>query len=297
MIGISIIIPTYNREQFIREAIKSVIDQDYDGIIEIIISDDGSSDTTIKIAETFGAKVKVIRKPENCQSQGASGARNRGINASTQPYICFLDSDDFFLPGHLIKIATVLESRPNLGFAFCRTLEMDEGKGKRHFREWTRTTIKPVDVLNPVVSGNDVVHTNIFIFKRFVFDKVGFFNEKFVGGEDGDLWMRISEIYRGSFSDHFGAVIRKHGVGQLSDYSKKKVLECYHVIFSNALKRYYTLGLSDNYRLYKLKLLVLKYKFSYLALFHSLYPLYYNYKRKKLLKSADWFELSHFHER
>lgn len=87
MIGISIIIPTYNREQFIREAIKSVIDQDYDGIIEIIISDDGSSDTTIKIAETFGAKVKVIRKPENCQSQGASGARNRGINASTQPYI------------------------------------------------------------------------------------------------------------------------------------------------------------------------------------------------------------------
>lgn len=88
--GISIIIPTFNREAFIGEAIQSILKQEYPYKIEIIISDDGSTDNTLSIAARYGQKRKILKKPDNCLSQGASGARNRGIAAATQPFLGFL---------------------------------------------------------------------------------------------------------------------------------------------------------------------------------------------------------------
>ena len=77
--GISVIIPVYNRELFIKEAIQSFLSQDYEGIIEVLISDDGSTDRSLIIAESFGEKVKILRKPKNCLTQGVSSTRNRGL--------------------------------------------------------------------------------------------------------------------------------------------------------------------------------------------------------------------------
>jgi len=294
MKGISIIIPAFNREKFIGDAIQSVIDQEYHGNIEIIISDDGSSDKTIEIAESFGDKVTIVKKPKDSKSQGAAGARNRGIKISTQPYICFLDSDDFFLAGHLKKMASSLESQPGLGFAFCRTLEIDEEKSLILFRKWTKGHITCNDISNPAVSGNDVVNTNVFIFQRYVFDKVGVFDETFENGEDSDMWMRISELYRGTFSDHFGAVRRRHGINQLTNNSKESVLSCYCEVYKKAIKRYHKLGLKDTYRLFRLHLLVIKYRLNYLKLFKFFYPIYFDYKIKRKIKYSEWHELSHF---
>ena len=146
--GISIIIPTYNREDFTKETIQSVLDQDYEGKMEIIISDDGSTDNTLNIARAFGDKVKIIEKPKDCLSQGASATRNRGIMASTQPYICFLDSDDYFLPKHLKKIVIALEKKPETGFAFCRILDVKEENKLRLFRPWTLLHVFKNDIKN-----------------------------------------------------------------------------------------------------------------------------------------------------
>ena len=85
MKGISIIIPVYNRETFLEEAIRSVLEQKYDGSLEIIVSDDGSTDRSLEIAHSFGSQVCVVLKDDKCKSQGVSGARNRGIAAATQP--------------------------------------------------------------------------------------------------------------------------------------------------------------------------------------------------------------------
>lgn len=292
--GISIIIPTYNREKFIAEAIRSVIDQEYDGAIEILISDDGSSDSTLKIAESFGDKVTILRKPENCITQGVSSTRNRGIKASSQPYISFLDSDDFFLPGHLKKISSALESNQNIGFAFCRTLEIIEENNSRLFKAWTREHVTKRNVLHPVVSGNKVVCSNVFIFKRHVFDTVGMFNENIKNGEDSDMWMRVSEQYKGIFADYFGAVRRKHQYYQLSTGYTKRTIFKYHLeIYTDAIKRYYQLNLKDFYRIYRLRILALKYRLGYMNFFYSLHRLYVNHKTERTKKS-DWHKLSHF---
>jgi len=261
--GISVVIPTYNREKFIGEAISSVLEQDYDGNIEIIISDDGSTDETLKIASSFGEKVNVVKKPKNCLTQGVASTRNRGIKACTQEYICFLDSDDFYLPGNLKKLANALTTNTTLGFAFCRMLEVKEENGKNVFKPWTHKFIFKNDIRNPVVSRVKIVHTNSIMFRRNVFSKIGYFNESYSNGEDGDLWMRVSEVFKGAFSDHYGAIYRTHhDIAQLTKNSDDEINKCFVNIYNSAIKRYYNLGLKDRRRLFQLKLWLITCKYS-----------------------------------
>ena len=256
MKGISVIIAAYNREAFLEEAIRSVLAQNYDGPLEIIVSDDGSTDRSVEIAESFDALVRVVRKSEGCSSQGVSGTRNRGLAAATQPYVAFLDSDDFYLPDHLNRAAAVLEQRRELGFVFARMLRMREEDGRRFFSPWTRPRVTKRDVRHPVVSGAYVVSTNILVFRSEVFKTVGVFNEAFSNGEDGDLWIRISESYQGAFVDHYGAIYRMaHGSGQLSGRKdRERILECAQRIFGNALERCLARERIDRYRLFRLRL-------------------------------------------
>jgi len=196
--GISVVIPAYNREQFIKEAIQSVLDQGYDGPLEIIVSDDGSTDGTISVATSFSDKVKIIRKPVGCKTQGVAGTRNRGIKACSQPFICFLDSDDFYLPGHLKRMASVFEKEPELGFAFCRSLEFKIENTAKLFKPWTRDRLFKNDIKNPVISRSKIVNTNSFIFRKEVFDTVGDFNEAYSNGEDGDCGCASANNSKGS---------------------------------------------------------------------------------------------------
>ena len=261
--GISVIIPTYNREKYITETILSVLNQEYQGEIEIIISDDGSSDNTLVKAKQLGNKVRIVPKPRTCRTQGASGARNRGISASTQPFICFLDSDDFFLPGHLKKMSAVLESNPELGFVFCRSLEVREENQTNLYKPWTHLRINKNDISNPTVSRAGIVNTNTLMFRRDVFESVGYFDETISNAEDIDLWMRISEKYQGAFADHYGAVYRtEHGHKQLTKNSSATIDQCVLSVHKSALARYYTLGLNDKNRAFELNHMILHRQYS-----------------------------------
>lgn len=267
--GISVIIPVYNRERLVSEAIRSVLNQQYKGLVEIILSDDGSSDGTLAVLHSFGSRIKVVLKPADCRSQGASASRNRGLKASTQPLICFLDSDDFYLPGHFEKMTALLRSGKDLGFVFCRTLAVKEENGSQLYKPWTHQYIFPHDILNPSVTRDGVVNTNCFMFRREVFSTVGYFNEGYTNGEDIDLWLRISEQYKGGFSDHYGAVYRTHHAeDQLTRHSVVKINSCLLNIYNDAVSRYIELGLRDSNRLFELRHQILHRKYSDRKLFY-----------------------------
>lgn len=306
--GISIIIPTYNRKEFIKETIQSVLDQDYEGNLEIIISDDGSTDDTLAIARLFGSKVKIIEKSKDCLTQGAAGARNRGIRASTQPYVCFLDSDDFFLPHHLKKIVAILEKKPQTGFAFCRVLDVKEENGLRLFKPWTLLHVFRNDIINLVVSTSRIVQTNSLMFKKEVFENIGCFDESYSDGEDGDMWMRVSECCRCEFSEHYGVAYRtNHGIShQIHNNPKEKRLRSYLKVFENALNRNYKSKLiKGSYREYKLKMIVLSGKSQYKGfekkwrkyLLIARFPISYLRDRKyKFVHSRDLKKMQEWHD-
>ncbi|WP_405199938.1 glycosyltransferase family 2 protein [Christiangramia sp. LLG6405-1] len=269
MKGISVIIPAFNRAKLLKEAIISITEQDYQGSVEILISDDGSTDEVSKVASSFGPQVKFIEKPKDSIHKGASYARNRGILAATKPYICFLDSDDFYLPGHLTRMVAAIESGPDFGFALCNSLKMIDIEHDNRFKRWTKLNVEPRDISNLAISTTNFANTNGFIFKREVFQKIGLFNEKLKNAEDTDMWIRISEKFKGVHANHYGTVIRLHSDARLTDVPKHVLLENHYEVFSNALKRYYKDGMEDSYRLQRLYSLCLKYKVSQWPIFNK----------------------------
>jgi glycosyltransferase involved in cell wall biosynthesis len=110
MTKVSVIIPAYNGDRYIGKAIDSVLQQSYHDY-EIIVVDDGSSDRTSQIVQSYGSKVQYRSQ----QNQGVAAARNRGLEVAQGEYIAFLDQDDFFLPNKLALQVALLEQQPSLG--------------------------------------------------------------------------------------------------------------------------------------------------------------------------------------
>jgi len=249
-----VIIPVLNREEFIGKAIQSILDQNYEGPLEIVVSDDGSTDGSVKIAKSFGERITVVNKASDSRPSGVSGARNRGLKVAKYPFICFLDSDDFYLPDHLSRASAALAENPQIGFVFCNTLMYKEISGKEVYKRWTHNPVLPIDVMHPVVSRSFVVTTNAFMFRHEIFQKIGNFNEEYTNGEDSDMWMRVSEQSTCKYLNYFGAVYRiNHGQGQLTKIDRDIINASSLRVFKDAIDRYYTLGLRSQFRIFSLK--------------------------------------------
>jgi len=182
---ISVIIPAYNAEQYIRTAIESCLSQTYPPC-DIIVIDDGSTDGTAAVAESFPSPVHVIRLPQN---SGASVARNRGIQASTGDWIAFLDADDWFLPEKLERQRRcVLQNQQAvLAYTGWSIIALDGVESPGRF--------KPPEALLPMLRFRCNLHLASVILRREAFDSVGGFNPSLLVTEDWDLWLRLAARY------------------------------------------------------------------------------------------------------
>lgn len=185
---ISVIIPNYNYGRFIRDAIESVLSQTYQPI-EIIVVDDGSTDDSVKVVETFGGKIKLIKQ----QNGGVGKARNTGAKNSTGDFLAFLDADDIWFPEKLEK-QIVLFSNESVGYVSCGMREFNtEGKTIDHhiplLKGWTTKNMLLFDA--PTAASGSA-----FIVKKEIFEKVGGFDEnpELHPSEDWDFARRVSEV-------------------------------------------------------------------------------------------------------
>ncbi len=120
-LSVSVIIPAYNRADFIGAAIDSVLDQTRMPQ-QILVIDDGSTDDTPEVLARYRAPVTVIRQP----NRGRSAARNAGLAAATGEAIIFLDSDDLMMPECIERCAAVLERRPEVGVVYSDAYLCDQ---------------------------------------------------------------------------------------------------------------------------------------------------------------------------
>jgi len=127
---VSVIMPTFNRADTIRRAIRSVQAQTFTDW-ELIVVDDGSTDNTVALIEGCDPRLKLIRQ----ENQGTAGARNAGLGASAGSYIAFLDSDDEWLPHHLELCVSFLEAFPGEQFVTNELWEdLGHGSVVKHYR-------------------------------------------------------------------------------------------------------------------------------------------------------------------
>jgi len=117
---LSVIIASYNHQDYIAETLRSLEEQTFEGF-EIIIVDDGSRDKTVEVAKSALSRAQIHTQ----ENQGVVAARNRGVSLAKGKYICFVDSDDVVLPERFAKQVALLEGDAKLGLVFGDALIID----------------------------------------------------------------------------------------------------------------------------------------------------------------------------
>ena len=214
---VSVIIPTYNRGWVLREAIDSVLAQDYTDY-ELIVVDDGSTDNTRKILDSYGRDIIVLQQP----NQGVSAARNRGIAESRAQLVALLDSDDIWLPQKLTRQVAFFKSNPDA--LICQTEETWVRNGvrvnpKKRHHKFSGMIFEPSLALC-------LVSPSAVMIRKALFDTVGLFDESLPACEDYDLWLRVSYRYPVFLIDE--PLIIKHG-GHEDQLSKAAGLDKYRI--------------------------------------------------------------------
>lgn len=188
----SVVIPTYNQADFLRIALKSVLDQEFDDF-EIIVVNNFSTDHTLDVVSEFqDPRLQAI----NFRNNGVIGAgRNVGIRASRAPHIAFLDSDDTWRRGKLTQVARVIEETPEIGLVAHLQEMVWDGPVK------SRTKFGPPpgfseNVYEYLLLVGNLLATSAAVVRRDRLEQVGLFSEDtaLVTAEDYDLWLKLAKV-------------------------------------------------------------------------------------------------------
>jgi glycosyltransferase involved in cell wall biosynthesis len=203
--GVSVIIPAYNYERFLPEAIDSVLAQTYSPV-EVIVVDDGSTDNTKAVVAAYGDKVRYVYQT----NAGLSAARNTGIRCSSHEYLGFLDADDYWKPTFIARgMELFRELSDEYAVVAFQSQFVDE-----HGHELTKKNYHEVTL-------GTLTHRHVLLKNRFAADAVlvkkpalleaGFYDEKLRSSEDRDMWVRIGARYPLHLDGERLALIRRHG--------------------------------------------------------------------------------------
>jgi glycosyltransferase involved in cell wall biosynthesis len=174
---VSIVIPCFNEELFLAQAIKSALAQTYPNI-ETIVVDDGSTDGSIEVAARFGTQVQVCSK----QNGGLSSARNVGVDAARGEYLTFLDADDLLSPDFAARTAAVLSADQSASFVYTQ-MEL--------FGRETSVSTWPEYSVPALLRGNFISATSLI--RSQVFHEVKFDERLLTGWEDWDFFLSLAE--------------------------------------------------------------------------------------------------------
>ncbi len=181
---LSVVIPAYNVERFIRAAVNSALAQTMPDL-EVIVVDDGSTDTTASAAATVSdPRVRIIRQ----KHAGLSSARNAGILAARGTYVGFLDGDDIWFPPKAEEHLQVLAADAKLGLTYSHSAYLDE-TGKATGQLLVSTIQRPA--VSDMIVRNLVGNGSTPIARREALVQAGLFDESLDALEDWEMWVRV----------------------------------------------------------------------------------------------------------
>ena len=226
---VSVIIPTYNREEFITETINSVLNQTYKDF-EIIVVDDGSTDNTKQKLESFKLKIKLI---EQKNSERAI-ARNNGVRNSKGEYLAFLDSDDVWIKNKLEKQVELLDSKPEVILTYGQSLRINEhGQkikiAKRQIEGYSGEVFENLLLRNFIASPTPII-------RREYFDKTEGFQTKYIPYEDWEFWLRFSLLGKFYFFNNPFAYYRIHKNQSVKLVQAEKVEKVTSLLLEDSFK-------------------------------------------------------------
>jgi glycosyltransferase involved in cell wall biosynthesis len=211
---VTAVIAAYNREHTVARAIRSIQAQRH-AVAEVIVVDDASQDGTAAAARAAGATVLTLQA-----NGGAAAARNHGIQAATQPWIAFLDSDDEWLPGH-IETLWPHADRYGLITGASQVVDDDTGQTTVNGVRRRRELVTPL----PLVYPDNFVSSGGVLVSRAALTAAGGFDETLRFSEDFDLWLRVLSAHRGLALADPVCVYHRHGGQKTSSATEARAAQ------------------------------------------------------------------------
>lgn len=228
---VSIILPTYNGLDYLRQSIDSCLNQTYKNI-ELLIVDDGSGERTVQIIKSYNdRRIKYIRHKKNL---GLPGALNTGFAASHGDYLTWTSDDNFYALNAIDKMVSGLENNKNIDFIYTDYFVIyDSGK------------IKKARISSPYNLDAYNCVGACFLYKRNVYDCIGEYDTEFKLAEDYNYWLRVRKYFRMKKMNKFLYYYRRHRKS-LSETNNLYIIENQAAIASkpyiNLAMQYYHQG-------------------------------------------------------
>lgn len=182
---VSILLPVYNGEKFLKLSISSVLSQTYENF-ELLIYNDGSTDKTIEVINEFSDKRIVIFNFD--KNKGIVNALNFLIDKANGNFIARIDADDVWLQNKLETQMSFLNSNSNCDFiaSYAELVDVNGEKFSTNFKQY----FKQNDIYKFLPNSNFIIHSTIIIKKECIYN-LGLYREKYLHAEDYDLWLRL----------------------------------------------------------------------------------------------------------
>lgn len=220
---VSVIIPIYNGELYIGQAIESVIAQTYKDV-ELIVVDDGSNDNTEKVVKKYG-DIKYIYQ----NNSGPSAARNRGMAASEGEYIAFLDSDDLYKENKLEAQINAFEKNMDVDIVYNDCISVDKDLNYINTLRSEGVYENKEDFLCMLLFRQIIPIPPSIMLRRRCFEEGYLYNEEYKHSEDYEYTIRLAQRYRFKYIPEPLYIYRRHGGNLTNAHSTQQEREI-HVL-------------------------------------------------------------------
>jgi glycosyltransferase involved in cell wall biosynthesis len=216
---VTVAIPSYNQGQFLSEALQSIVSQEVP--VEICVMDGGSQDNSVEIIHQWVPHLAYWRSHTD---QGQSAAINEGISKGRAPYVCWINSDDLFLPGGLKALLAVLATLPEVPAVYGRAWNVNERTQKLK-PVW----VEPFNVKR--LSIRNIISQPATLIRRTAWESVGGLNTHLHLAMDYDLWWRLyREVGPLHFVEREIAANRQHAATKTQTQRKRHYQEAIGVV-------------------------------------------------------------------
>ncbi|MFB2769177.1 glycosyltransferase family 2 protein [Pelatocladus sp. BLCC-F211] len=276
---VSVIIPCFNAEKWLKEAIDSCLQQTYPNL-EILVINDGSTDNSLEILKTYGNRIIWKSLPH----QGGNHVRNYGFHLSKGEYIQYLDADDYILPEKIARQVNFLETTG-------ADVVYGDWRYKHHYADGT-SFLAPIQIAQ---SQADILESLLanwwtavasLLYKRSAVENSNGWDENLLAAQDRDFFLSV--VMSGAkvvYQPGCYAVYRRYGNVTVSTYSKSRWVECQHLVLQKAQNR-----------LLQSNKLILKYRYALALSYFELareslrfdYSMYLRFLEKTLILSPDF---------
>ncbi len=234
---VSVLIPVYNTEKYIKDSVDSIISQTYSNL-EIIVVDDASTDSTYSILSSYNdPRLRLYRNETNLY---IAENRNKAISYATGKYIVWQDADDISLPTRVEILVSFMESHSDVGICGSYLQSFDE-TGDKDIREYATND----SMLRKNIFKYSPVAQPTAIIRRDILDLVGKYNPKFPPAEDLDMSFRIGSVSKFANVPQVLLKYREHSASNTSTRMLRQIDSTLDIRKSNMNNSNYSFDISD----------------------------------------------------